>query len=347
MPAIRTDGLTKVFPGERRIPGVRQESPPVTAVEGLDLVVEDGEVFGFLGPNGAGKSTTINILLDYVRPTEGTATVLGMDAQAETAAIHDRLGVLPEEPGFYDRLTARKHLRLAVRTKGADDDPPDVLERVGLADAADRQVGGFSTGMRQRLGMALALVGDPDLLVLDEPTAGLDPNGVRRLRSIVDEEVDRGATVFFSSHVLEQVEALCARGGIRRPGALVALDPLEGLGRELGAGDTLSVTVEAVPDDAAASVAALDGVADARVEGTTVVAACTTGRAKAAAINALEDAGATVTDIDVESTDLESLFTAYAGASRTPGGDGESPAAGAPPAGEAGPADDPPEVSDP
>jgi ABC-2 type transport system ATP-binding protein len=329
MAAIETDGLTKVFPGTRRIPGVRGGSEPVTAVDDLDLVVEEGEVFGFLGPNGAGKSTTINALLDYVEPTAGSATVLGMDPNADTAALHDRLGVLPEEPGFYDRLTARKHLLVAIRTKGAADDPDALLDRVGLSGDAARQVGEFSTGMRQRLGLAMALVGDPDLLILDEPTAGLDPNGVRRLRTIVDEEAARGTPVFFASHVLEQVELVCDRVGILRAGSLVALDTIEGLRSELYAGATVTATLESVPADAAAAVSAVDGVTETTVEGDQVVASCTTGPAKVAVVNALQDAGGTVLDLAIESAELESLFAAYAGTSRDPATDsGSSDGAG-------------------
>ncbi|MFT4881984.1 MAG: ABC-2 type transport system ATP-binding protein, partial [Salinirussus sp.] len=171
MTAIRTERLTKRFGG-------------LTAVDDLDLTVQEGEVFGFLGPNGAGKSTTINVLLDFVRPTAGTATVLGRDAQAESTAVRERLGVLPEGFALYDRLSGRAHIDLAVDLKDADDDPDAVLERVGLTPAAGgRTAAGYSQGMRQRLALGMALVGNPDLLVLDEPTNGLDPNGAREMRA--------------------------------------------------------------------------------------------------------------------------------------------------------------------
>ncbi|WP_227375288.1 ATP-binding cassette domain-containing protein [Haladaptatus halobius] len=159
MPAIELDGVTKRFGNV------------------VALRVEEGEVFGFLGPNGAGKSTTIDILLDYVRPTTGTARVFGRDAQRETRAVHERVGVLPDAYHAYDHLTARQHVAFVVESRGADDDPDELLHRVGILDAADRRVEGFSKGMRQRFVLGMALVGDPDLLVLDEPTTGLDPNG--------------------------------------------------------------------------------------------------------------------------------------------------------------------------
>jgi energy-coupling factor transporter ATP-binding protein EcfA2 len=159
MPAIELDGVTKRFGNV------------------VALRVEEGEVFGFLGPNGAGKSTTIDILLDYVRPTTGTARVFGRDAQRETRAVHERVGVLPDAYHAYDHLTARQHVAFVVESRGADDDPDELLHRVGILAAADRRVEGFSKGMRQRLVLGMALVGDPDLLVLDEPTTGLDLNG--------------------------------------------------------------------------------------------------------------------------------------------------------------------------
>ena len=207
MAAIELSGVTKRF-GD------------VVALRDLDMTVESGEIYGFLGPNGAGKSTTIDILLDFVRPTEGEVRVLGRDAGTDSVLIRERCGVLPEGFDTYDRLTARQHVRFAVESKGSGEDPDALLDRVGLSDAKGRKAGGFSKGMTQRLALAMALVGEPDLLILDEPSTGLDPNGAREMRTIVREEADRGATVFFSSHVLGQVEAVCDRVGIlRRRGA--------------------------------------------------------------------------------------------------------------------------------
>ncbi|MFC7177362.1 ABC transporter ATP-binding protein [Halosegnis marinus] len=178
-PRLEVDSLTKRY-GE------------VTAVDGLSFQVGPGEVFGFLGPNGAGKSTTIDILLDFVRPTSGSVRVCGHDPETAPRAVRRRVGVLPEATGYYERASAREHLRFAAEMKDADPTPERKLERVGLGDAVDRPVGGFSKGMRQRLGLAMALVGRPDLLVLDEPLAGLDPAGARRVRTLVREERDRG-----------------------------------------------------------------------------------------------------------------------------------------------------------
>ena len=297
MAAIELDGVTKRF-GD------------VTAVSDLDLTVPEGEVFGFLGPNGAGKSTTINMLLDFVRPTDGEIRVLGLDAGRESVAVRRRTGVLPEGYDVYHRLTGRKHVEFAMRSKEVDGDPDAILERVGIADAADRKAGDYSKGMRQRLTLGMALVGDPDLLILDEPSSGLDPGGAREMRDIVREEADRGATVFFSSHVLGQVEAVCDRVGILREGELVAEDSIKGLRDAVEGGETLVITVDAASEDDLEAVRALDGVSNAATDGGTVTVTCDADT-KTAVIGALEDAGVTVKDFQTEETSLEDLFLAY------------------------------------
>ncbi|GGL66698.1 ABC transporter ATP-binding protein [Halocalculus aciditolerans] len=215
-PAIETVDLTKRYGNQ-------------VAVDSLDLTVRDGEIYGFLGPNGAGKSTTIGLLMDYLRPTSGSMQVLGLDPQQDVVDLHGRVGVLPDRFSLYEDLTGRRHLEFVIDTKHATNDPESVLERVGLADAIDREAGEYSQGMGQRLALAMALVGGPDLLVLDEPFTGLDPHGVRRVREIVHEEHDRGATVFFSSHVLGQVELVCDRVGILHHGRLVTEGSLDEL----------------------------------------------------------------------------------------------------------------------
>jgi ABC-2 type transport system ATP-binding protein len=298
MPAIETDGLTRRF-GD------------LTAVDTLDLTVEDGEVFGFLGPNGAGKSTTINMLLGFLKPTDGAATVLGRDAARQSRAVRQRTGLLPEGFELYENLTGREHVVSAIDTKNADDDPDHLIERVGLEpEAARRRAGGYSKGMTQRLALAVALVGNPDLLILDEPSSGLDPKGAKLLREIVREEADRGATVFFSSHILGQVEQVCDRVGIMNQGEMVAVDTIDALRDQMGAESLVAAEVAASPD--AEAVAAVDGVREVTVDGDRVEIACTQPRAKMPALRALDDA-ATVTDITVEDADLEALFERYTG----------------------------------
>ena len=299
MPAITVDDLTKRF-GQ------------TVALETLSFHVEDGEVFGFLGPNGAGKSTTINVLLDFARPTAGSATVLGMDAQRQSRAVRQRTGVLPEGVELYDRLTARQHLEFVIDSKNAADEPEPLLERVGLTDAIDRKAGGYSKGMAQRLMLAMALVGEPDLLILDEPSTGLDPNGAREMREIVREENDRGATVFFSSHSMEQVEAVCDRVGILRDGGMVAVDSVEGLRDSIGGGTTLRVTVDRIDDDALQAVRSLSDVTDATVDDhTPPTVVVTVEGSKTAVLSTLEDRGIEVRDFETAEASLEDVFQSY------------------------------------
>lgn len=297
---IHAAGLTKTYSAD---------NDTITAVESLDLQVERGEIFGFLGPNGAGKSTTIDMILGLTSPTDGSISVLGRDPRGDRETLGGRIGVLPEGLGLYTRLTGRRNLEFAIRWMGADDDPDGLLERVGLdtADAA-RPVGEYSTGMRQRLALAMTLVGNPQLIVLDEPSSGLDPNGIRRLRDIVREERERGATVFFSSHLLDQVEAVADRIGILNDGELVAVDDIAGLRRTVGSGAELELRVEGSIDTELTRVPGViewehaDGIL--RVQ---------TGdpRAKARVITHLTEHGTPVLDVDSAEASLEDVFTAY------------------------------------
>ena len=284
MSAVDIEGMTKRF-GD------------VTAVDGLSLTAERGEVFGFLGPNGAGKSTTINVLLGFLEPTAGSVRVLGTDVTEHARSVRERIGLLPEGFDGVPNLSAREHVSVAIETKDADDDPDALLERVGLdPDDARRPADDYSTGMHRRMALAVALVGDPDLIVLDEPSAGLDPNGVKLVRRIVREEADRGATVFFSSHILDEVERVCDRVAILQDGALSAVNSVENLRSDLGMGAVVEATV--------------DGVTDVTVADSTVRVSCATPRAKMPALREIDQV-ATVEDVAVEETSLEALFEAY------------------------------------
>ena len=299
MTAIRVDGITKTFGS-------------TVALDDLAFEVERGEVYGFLGPNGAGKSTTINVLLDFVRPTAGEAEVLGLDPREDSRAIRRRTGLLPEGYETYQRLTGRQHIDFAIESKDADEDPLDVLERVGIADAAEKKAGEYSKGMAQRLMLGMALVGEPELLILDEPSTGLDPNGAREMREIVREERDRGATVFFSSHVLEQVEAVCDRVGILHDGSMVAEDSIAGLRDSIAGGATMRVRVDRPSDRAIEAVEGVDGVSDVEAytqpEPTIVVRA---DGSKTDILAAIEDSGLEVLDFSTEEASLEDVFRAY------------------------------------
>ncbi len=208
---LETKSLTKDFGGRR-------------AVDDLSLQVHAGDVYGFLGPNGAGKSTTIRMLVGLVRPTRGSSRLFGMDVQAERGSALARTGALVESPSFYKYLSARENLRILACLSGgcAEKRIDEVLDLVGLLDRARDKVGCFSHGMRQRLGIAQALLPDPELIILDEPTTGLDPEGMKHVRElIVHLAKDLGKTIFLSSHLLHEVEQVCTRVGIVNRGKLV------------------------------------------------------------------------------------------------------------------------------
>ncbi len=216
-PAILTEGLSKSY-GD------------TIALGGLDLRVERGEIFGFLGPNGAGKSTTIRLLLDLIRPTAGRALVLGMDCQRQSVAVRARTGYLPGDLRLYPALRGREMVDLMAGLRKAPVDRRFVLglaEKLGLD--LEKPAGSLSKGNRQKLGIVLALVGRPPMLLLDEPTSGLDPIVQHTVWGILREEAQRGTAVFFSSHVMSEVDQVCERVGILRAGRLVAVEPVAGL----------------------------------------------------------------------------------------------------------------------
>jgi ABC-2 type transport system ATP-binding protein len=291
----------------------------VTALDRVDLAVTAGETFGFLGPNGAGKSTFINVILDFVKPSTGSVSVFDHDCQTESVAVRERIGVLPEGYDLFDRLTGRQHVAYAIEATDADDDPDAVLGRVGIRHAADRPAGEYSKGMAQRLVFGMALVGQPDLLVLDEPTTGLDPNGAAEMRRLLREENERGATVFFSSHILEQVEAVCDRVGILQNGELVAVDTIDGLRESLGGSTKLVIEPDRVVNGTIDRIRSVAGVETAiAADGPTIEVTCTDS-AKMDVLVALRDVGLDIVNFRTEEASLEDMFVQYTGGERCPG----------------------------
>ncbi|MGF6887847.1 ABC-2 type transport system ATP-binding protein [Nocardia sp. GAS34] len=191
------------------------------AVDAVDMTVHRGEIYGFLGPNGAGKTTTLRMLVGLIRPTSGTATVLGH--HPGDPRVLRRTGVLIEGPGFYPYLSGRDNLRVLARYRGSTrDDVEDVLRRVGLSERGNDRFRAYSLGMKQRLGVAAALLGRPDLLILDEPTNGLDPAGMAEMRELIIDLAADGHTVVLSSHLLSEVQEICDRVGVISRGRLLA-----------------------------------------------------------------------------------------------------------------------------
>ncbi|MEY2528637.1 MAG: type transport system ATP-binding protein [Verrucomicrobiota bacterium] len=216
-PAVLLRGVTKIFP----VPWQRRS---VVALHDLNLEVAAGQIYGLLGPNGSGKSTTLKIILGLISPTRGSAQVFGRES--DRVASHESVGFLPESPDFYKYLTGEETLRFygklcglrGARLKGR---VTELLALVGLTNAGRRRLSGYSKGMLQRIGLAQALVQEPELLILDEPTAGVDPAGAREIRDLILELKGRGITVLLSSHLLGQVQEICDRIGILANGVLV------------------------------------------------------------------------------------------------------------------------------
>lgn len=241
--AICMQGLTKVYGRRRR--------KRIVAVDHVSLEIAAGQVYGFLGPNGAGKSTTIRMLLDLILPTAGAAYIFGQHVRRDHGVLR-RVGAIVEGASFYNFLSGRRNLEVLARTANHYDPQriEALLEQVGLADRAGQRVRAYSTGMRQRLGLAAALLTDPDLLILDEPTNGLDPGGMHEIRQFIRQLVDQqGKTVFLSSHLLAEVEQVCDRVAIIDQGRIVR----EGAVSEL-LGGKHTVRIEAQPLEQAAAI---------------------------------------------------------------------------------------------
>lgn len=300
--AVTTSGLTKRFRSGQ------------VAVDHIDLAVPTGAVYGFLGPNGSGKTTTIRMLLGLLRPTAGTATVLGGAMPAAGGEVLPRVGALVEGPAFHPYLSGWDNLmRLdaadrTVRGASARERVGAALDRVGLAAAADKRFRHYSLGMRQRLGIAAALLRPRELLVLDEPTNGLDPQGTREVRTLLVELAGEGATVVLSTHLLSEVEQVCSHVGVMHRGRLVAQDTLTDL-RARGAAQVVVTTADAA---GAAQVLDRAGLAEVTPGPDGVRAALGTAD-PVALVEALVHAGVPVAGFQVLRTDLEELFVSLTG----------------------------------
>jgi ABC-2 type transport system ATP-binding protein len=291
----------------------------VTAVDHLDLVIETGEIFGLLGPNGAGKTTTILMLLGLTEPTSGEARVDGLDATRAPLAVKRRVGYRPDDVGFYGDMTGRDNLRYTAELNrlpapAAETRITELLRDVGLGDAADRRVAEYSRGMRQRLGLADALVKQPTLLILDEPTVNIDPEGVREILDLVRGLRDReGTTVLISSHLLHQVEQICDRVGIFVQGRLAALGTVDELIADAQGGYTLEIELDGVDDaDPRAVLREVEGVqaVEPNLGGWTVRS---DRDVRMLVVDACRDAGFAIDRLVGGITDLDAVYHTYFG----------------------------------
>ncbi|MGI6081682.1 MAG: ABC transporter ATP-binding protein [Limnochordia bacterium] len=231
---IRTEGLTKRF-GQ------------LTAVEDLNIHVEKGEIYGFLGPNGAGKTTTAMMLLGLLKPTAGSVYLFGKELTSDYFGIKRRVGVLSEFQYLYEDMTAYEYLRFFGQLYQIDDIDQRITNMLGLFNLDHRKhelLGGYSKGMKQKLGLARAMLHDPDLVILDEPVSSLDPYGIKEVRDIIMDENQKGRTFFISSHILSEIERTCDRIGILNKGRLVAEDTMSNLRRRLTEETEISIELE-------------------------------------------------------------------------------------------------------
>jgi ABC-type multidrug transport system ATPase subunit len=288
---IRTEKLRKYFGA-------------VHAVEEVNLEVRSGSVFGFLGPNGAGKTTTIGMILSLIHPTAGTVTVLGEPVSPSRNRVLRRVGAMAGAPALIPYLSARENLRLAARL---NDGLPvrridDVLEQVGLSAAADRASGQYSTGMKQRLGIAIAILHQPELLILDEPTNGMDPAGMLEIRNMLRALADGGMTIFLSSHLLHEVEQVCDEVAVLNRGKVVRQGKV---GELLGKNEAVLRVRVPSPAEAATLLLTLPGVSEVMPNGSYVTVTGATGDA---VVRCLAAHGIIPSEVTSGHPDLEQVF---------------------------------------
>jgi ABC-2 type transport system ATP-binding protein len=306
---VETAALTKRY-------GPPEDPASIVAVDNLYLRVRRGEVFGLLGPNGAGKTTTILMLLGLTEPTSGTARVGGLDPMHDPLRVKSQVGYVPDNVGFYDDLSARANLRYTAQlnrlpARLAEERIDQLLADVGLTDAAARKVGGYSRGMTQRLGVADALVKSPSLLVLDEPTVNIDPEGVRELLLLVERlRTDQGMTVLLSSHLLHQVQQVCDRIGIFVRGRLVTIGTVDELAARLADRFAFSIGVSGL-DDTRRVLEVEDVTSIRRDEGRWTVTAERDVRDDL--VDAVIGAGGRLTHLSRVGADLDAIYHRYFG----------------------------------
>jgi len=301
---IETKGLTKRY-GD------------LVAVNGLNLRVKKGEVFGLLGPNGSGKTTTILMLLGLTEPTAGTVRVLGFDPVRQPLSVKARVGYLPEQVGFYDDLTARENMFYIAKLNGLRRDEmykrvEQALEQMGLTDVADRRVGTFSRGMRQRLGVAEVLLKQPQLIIMDEPTQGLDPEAAREFLEIIHSLKAEGITVLLSSHLLYQVQEVCDRVGLFHQGRMVLEGTVKELAqRVLGSAYRIRLKADGPVPALEKALRDLPNVVRLNRSDTNVYELEAKSDVRAEAARAVVEAGGKLLGLDIEEPNLDEIYTRY------------------------------------
>ncbi len=299
--------------------GLRRTFDGLTAVDGVDVRIASGEAYGLLGPNGAGKTTTISMLCGLLEPDGGTVRVAGHDLAREPAAAKSAIGYVPQEIALYPDLTARENLAFfgrlyGLRGRALADRIDAVLEVVGLAHRADDRVGTYSGGMKRRVNIGAGLLHEPRLVVLDEPTVGVDPQSRHAILESVAALSAAGTAILYTSHYMEEVERLCERVGIIDHGRMIAEGTRRDLLAELGEADRVDLVVEGEAERVAEACREITGVVDAAVADREVTLLVRHGRARLAEVVAtIASAGATLTSVELVEPDLEAVFLALTG----------------------------------
>jgi ABC-2 type transport system ATP-binding protein len=289
----------------------------LTAVDKLNLVVDEGEIFGFLGPNGAGKTTTILMLLGLTDPTSGTARIGGFDCTREPLKVKRITGYLPEKVGFYEDLTARENLDYTAALNGLSREAAsrkisELIDMVGLSEVAEHKVGTFSHGMKQRLGIADVMIKDPKVAFFDEPTAGIDPEGIEQVLTLIKNMARRKVTIVLSSHQLHQVQKVCNRVGILSKGQLVAEGSIDQLGREtIGGGKfRIEVQVSKPTTKLAKSIKSIKGVTNMETSGDLLLISCDKDLRPQIA-RAIVDSDSLLIQMKIEEYGLDDIYLKY------------------------------------
>ena len=301
---IETQGLTKVYGS-------------ITAVDNLNLTVRKGEIFGLLGPNGAGKTTTILMLMGLSEPTSGSIRVAGLDPVRQALGVKHIVGYMPDNIGFYGDLTGRENLIYTAQLNGIAPDVAkskidELLTKVGLQEAADRRVREYSKGMRQRLGIADVLIKDPEIILLDEPTLGLDPEGTKELLNLILELGKReGKTVLISSHLLHQVQAICDRVGIFVKGKLVAIGSVSDLAKEIGSEVIVELKTSNMEDFPTHEVNAMPGISSVQMEKDMIVIKSDDPEIAPKLVRELNRMNIDIYHVRSRSSDLDDIYSRY------------------------------------
>ncbi len=302
---IHTEGLSKKY-GDK------------TAVDHLDLDIQKGEVFGLLGPNGAGKTTTTLMLLGLTEPTEGSASIDGRDCTREPLAVKRMVGYLPDNVGFYTDMTGRENLYFTGRLNGLPENTikertESILQKVGMADAADKKAGTYSRGMKQRLGIADVLMKDPQVIIMDEPTLGIDPQGMQELLSLIRELSEKeGRTILISSHQLHQIQQICDRVGIFVDGRLIACGTISELGQQMEQKGNFTLELQAEPDNEALEklLSQIEGAELAEKEGSTYLIRSHEDLRRKVTLT-LAANGYTLLELHQKGGDLDEIYSRY------------------------------------